>query len=140
LLIEADISAAQLSFARRRFKDVANRAWLAASAFRIPLHDRAVDGVVCVRLAHHLDSGERREALFREILRVARRFAIISFVDCRSMKNFLRALRGKPSRTAMSAAQVALIAELNRARLAACPSISLLGSRHRYALLIKQPS
>ena len=111
-----------------------------ASAFHIPLHDRAVDGVVCVRLAHHLHNSEQREVLFREVLRVADRFAIISFVDCRSPKNFLRTLRGKASKTAMSTDEVALIAELNQARLAACPSISVLGSRHRYALLIKMPS
>ncbi|GAB4142066.1 MAG: hypothetical protein Fur0037_09120 [Planctomycetota bacterium] len=47
-------------------------------ALRLPLADRAVDGVVVMRFLHHLEPGLARRAL-AEAARVARRFVVVSF-------------------------------------------------------------
>lgn len=141
LLIEADISLSQVFFTRNHSSAGANRVFFTASATAIPLPTNSVDAAVCARLSHHLTTPEQRESLIRELLRIARRFVIVSFVDRYSTKNLLRVVSGKaPNPHAMSAREIAGIGRRSRARLAACPSVSLLGSRHRYALLVKGPA
>ncbi|MGH8726593.1 MAG: class I SAM-dependent methyltransferase [Burkholderiales bacterium] len=140
LLIEADISLSQVVFACNHSSAGANRVYFAASATEIPLPTNSVDAAVCARLSHHLSTLEQRESLIRELLRIARRFVIVSFADRHSIKNLLRVLSGKaPNPHSMSSREIAGIAKKSQARLAACPSVSLLGSRHRYALLVKDP-
>jgi hypothetical protein len=117
-----------------------SRIWISASALRLPFADRGVDAAVCIRLAHHLRDQAEREALLVELLRVARRYVIVTFFDHHAVKNRLRLARGKRSKLTMTAAQVARLAEAAGAAMIACPRLSWWGSGHRYALLARAPS
>jgi len=142
LLVEADIGFGQLLYNRGNHSDREDRVWMTASAFHIPFRDSAVDGVVCCRLSHHLPTAEERERLVGELLRVARRFVIMTFFDHRSMKNLLRRARApfnkKPPKMTMTVERVAELAREGGAELKAWPPLSRLFSGHRYALIVKR--
>lgn len=143
LLVEADASVGQVQWARGTAEGTTPRLWMTASAFHIPFQDASVDGVVCVRLAHHLPSKAERERLVRELLRVTRRFAVMTFFDYDSLKNRLRRARArfKPKRpkNAMTVDEVSSLAKDCGAELVAAPRLSFVGSGHRYALMEKRP-
>jgi hypothetical protein len=114
---------------------------MTASGFHIPLRANAVDGAICVRLSHHLPTSNERERLLHELLRVSRRFVIMTYFDHHSLKNLLRRLRRpfnrKTPKLTMTTVQVADLARRAGARLIAAPPLSRLGSGHRYALILK---
>lgn len=144
LLLEADIAVGQLLYGAGR------RAWetpevrMTASAFHIPLQDRAVDGVVCIRLCHHLPTPAERERLLAELLRVADRFVIMTFFDFNSLKNLLRRARrpfdGNEPKHTMRTADVRRLAAAGGYSVRTAPYLSWVGSGHRYALLVRNPS
>jgi SAM-dependent methyltransferase len=139
LLIEADISFEQVRADRACFPPSLAGAWMTASAFHIPLRDDAVDGAVCARLAHHLPSDAELDRALGELLRVARRFVVFSFADRRAPKRFWRRLRGRPEPIChTSAARIAELAGRHGARYAQALVWSPLGSRHTWALLVKE--
>jgi uncharacterized protein YbaR (Trm112 family)/SAM-dependent methyltransferase len=142
LLIEADIGVGQLRYARQHGRIATPRAWMTASAFHIPLADAAVDGVVCIRLCHHLPEQQQREQLVAELLRVASRFVLMTFFDYHSLKNLLRRARRpfnrKPPKMTMTVDEVAALARQHGAELVAYPPLSRFSSGHRYALMVKQ--
>lgn len=141
LVIEADIAIGQIHFGRATSTVATPRVWMTASAFHIPLRDNSVDGTICVRLAHHLPTAVERERLFKELLRVSRRFVIVTYFDYYSLKNLGRRLRQpfdrKPPKLTMTTARVAELTRELGARLVAAPPLSRIGSGHRYALLVK---
>jgi uncharacterized protein YbaR (Trm112 family) len=141
LIIEADVAFGQLQHGRSAPPLATPQVWLNASGFDMPLRDQGVDGTVCVRLAHHLPAASERERLVDEILRVSRRFALMTFFDFHSMKNRLRRLRqpfdGKPPKLTMSQAELRGLAARRGFSLVACPALSRLFSGHRYALMVR---
>jgi ubiquinone/menaquinone biosynthesis C-methylase UbiE len=141
LLIEADIALGQVLYGKRQSPLDTPQIWMTASAFHIPLRDDAVDGTVCPRLCHHLPSAAERERLIEELLRVSRRFVVMTFFDYYSLKNWLRRLRApfnkKPPKMTMTVQRVRELAEANGARLVTCPMLSPTSSGHRYALMVK---
>jgi len=137
LLIEADIGLGQVRYGREHGRVDTRQVWITASGFQIPLRDGAADGVVCVRLNHHLPTAAERERLVRELLRVARRFAIMTFFDFDSLKNRLRRLQGKPPKLTMRVEELRALAAACGANLEACPALFVVGSGHRYALMVK---
>lgn len=143
LLIEADIAAGQVLYGRRHSNLETPQVWMTASAFHIPLRDNSVDGTVCCRLCHHLPTPEERERLIRELLRVSRRFVIMTFFDFYSLKNWLRRVRQpfnkKPPKLTMTVKRVRELAEANSARLVKYPMLAPTSSGHRYALMVKDP-
>ena len=113
--------------------------WMTASAFEIPLRDGAVDGAVCNRLLHHLPSADEQERLIAELLRVSRRFVILSFFDSRSAKGMLSVVSGRRRRRhGLSTVTIDRLAQARGGRLAASPRLFLFGSGQRYALLVKR--
>jgi SAM-dependent methyltransferase/uncharacterized protein YbaR (Trm112 family) len=140
LLIEADIGLGQVRYARDNGRVPTKQIWMTASGFEIPLHDAAVDGTVCVRLNHHLPTAVERERLVRELLRVSRRFVIMTFFDFHSLKNRLRRLRGKRPKFTMQVDELQELAQSCGAALVTCPALFVIGSGHRYALMVKQPA
>jgi len=88
---------------------------MSASGFQIPLRDASVDGTVCVRLTHHLPTETERVRLVRELLRVSRRFVIMSFFDYYSPKNTLRRLsrpfNRKPPKSTMKVRELRRLAQ-----------------------------
>jgi uncharacterized protein YbaR (Trm112 family)/ubiquinone/menaquinone biosynthesis C-methylase UbiE len=139
LLIQADVGLGQILYGRTKEKFNIPQIWMTASAFHIPLRDDSVDAAVCIRLSHHLPTNKQREDLLVELLRVARRYVVMTFFDYHSIKNILRRLRSSRSKLTMTLSQVSSIAERHGATLAACPRLSILGSGHRYALMVKSP-
>jgi len=144
LLIEADIALGQVLYGRGSSRVEALRIWMTASAFHIPFRDDGVDATVSIRLSHHLPSEEERERLVRELLRVSRRFVLMSFFDHNAPKNLLRRARkvlrldGKKPKKTMTVRRVSELARECGAELVACPFLALFGSGHRYALMVKR--
>ena len=139
LLIQADVGLGQILYGMTREKLNIPQIWMSASAFQIPLQNDSVDAVVCIRLSHHLPTYKQREDLLAELLRVARRYVVMTFFDFHSIKNILRRLRRSRPKLTMTLSQVSSIAAMHGARLVACPRLSILGSGHRYALMVKSP-
>jgi len=141
LLVEADIAEGQVLYGRHNVTSSTPRIWMTASAFHIPFRDASFDGTVCIRLCHHLPTVGERERLIAELLRVSKRFAIMTFFDYHSLKNLFRRIRQpfdrKPPKMTMTVDEVARLAGKNGARLVECPSLASLSSGHRYALMAK---
>jgi ubiquinone/menaquinone biosynthesis C-methylase UbiE len=141
LIVEADIAIGQVRFCRATSEVPTPRAWMTASAFHIPLRDGSVDGTICIRLAHHLPTEAEQGRLIHELLRVSRRFVILTFYDPRSLKNVTRRLRHpfkpKPVKPAMTPERVAEHARAAGGRLVAAPPLSRIVSGHRFALIRK---
>ena len=140
LLIEADIGLGQVLYGRAKKKLKIPQIWMTASAFRIPMQDSSVDAVVCIRLSHHLPTYQQREDLLAELLRVSRRYVFMTFFDYHSIKNILRRIRNSKPKLTMTLSQVASIAASHGAKIVACPRLSIIGSGHRYALMVKTRS
>ena len=140
LLIQADVALGQILYGMTKEKLKIPQIWMTASAFRIPLQDSSVDAAVCIRLSHHLPIAKQREDLLAELLRVARRYVVMTFFDYHSIKNTLRRIRNSKPKLTMAVSQVAAVAAAHGAKLVACPRLSIIGSGHRYALLVKSPS
>ncbi|HEU4517114.1 MAG TPA: methyltransferase domain-containing protein [Steroidobacteraceae bacterium] len=142
LVIEADVAVGQIRYGRQTSRVDVPRVWMTASAFHIPLRSASVDGTICVRLSHHLPTAAERGRLFAEILRVSRRFAIVTYFDRHSLKHLTWRLRHpfsrKARKPALTTADVAVLARENGARLVSTAPLSWFGSGHRYALLLKE--
>jgi SAM-dependent methyltransferase len=142
VVIEADVAIGQVRYGRQNSRVGVPCVWMTASAFHIPLRSGSVDGTVCVRLSHHLPTALERERLFAELLRVSRRFAIVTYFDRFSLKHLTWRLRHpfsrKARKPALSASEVAAFARANRARLVSTRPLSWFGSGHRYALMLKE--
>ena len=142
ILIEADAGLGQLRYLKSTARPETTRVWMSASAFHLPFLPQSVDGVVCVRLCHHLPTAAERERLVAELLRVARRFVVMTFFDYHSLKNYWRRARRpinrKPPKLTMTVTRVEELAREHGAELVACPALWWLGSGHRYALMVKQ--
>jgi len=142
LLIEADIGLGQVVYGAMHTPLTKPAVRMTASAFHIPLKDGAVDGTVCCRLCHHLPTPAERERLVAELLRVSRRFVVMTFFDHDSLKNRIRQVRApfnkKPPKMTMTIAQVRMLARAHGAELVACPALFALFSGHRFALMVKR--
>ena len=140
LLIQADVGLGQILYGMTKEKLKIPQIWMTASAFHIPLQDSSVDAVVCIRLSHHLPTYKQREDLLTELLRIARRYVVMTFFDYHSIKNTLRRLKNSTPKLTMKLSQVSSVAATHGAKLVACPRLSIIGSGHRYALMVKTPS
>ncbi len=142
LLIEADIALGQVQYGREFGRVKTPQVWMTASGFHIPFRDASLDAIVCVRLNHHLPTAEERERLVRELLRVARKFVIMTFFDYHSLKNLGRRLRRpldkKPPKMTMTVERVRELANAGGFDLVEWPALAHLGSGHRYALMVKR--
>jgi SAM-dependent methyltransferase len=136
-LIEADVALPQVRFARDHgdYSGVGQMFWMTSSAFHLPCIDDGFDGVVCARLIHHFDDPSDHRRLLAELCRVAKKFVIVSFNDSFSVKAISRKLRGRPNLHTLSTRMVDEMARPHGFTLKTAPSVSPLGSRHRYALL-----
>jgi SAM-dependent methyltransferase len=141
LIVEADIAEGQVLYGKRNVSLGTPQIWMTASAFHIPFRDESFDGTVCCRLCHHLPTEDERVRLMKELLRVTKRFVIMTFFDYKSLKNTLRRIRRpfdhKPPKMTMTIARVRELAEEAGARLLECPTLASLSSGHRYALITK---
>ena len=137
LLIQADVGLGQILYGMTKEKLKIPQIWMTASTFHIPLQDNSVDAAVCIRLSHHLPTYKQREDLLAELLRVARRYVVMTFFDYHSIKNTLRRLKNSNPKLTMKLSQVSSVAAAHGAKLVACPRLSIIGSGHRYGLMVK---
>jgi SAM-dependent methyltransferase/uncharacterized protein YbaR (Trm112 family) len=141
LLVEADIAEGQVLYGKRSLSLNIPQIWMTASAFHIPFRDESFDGTVCCRLCHHLPTANERQRLIKELLRVSKRFVIMTFFDYNSIKNTLRRIRQpfdhKPPKMTMTIEEVGRLAAENGAKLVEYPALVFLTSGHRYALIVK---
>jgi len=141
IILEADIGLGQVQYARENGLGGDRQFFMTASGFHIPVRDGGVDGVVCSRLMHHLPSVAEQERLIQELLRVARRFVVLTFFDYYSVKNTLRRLRApfnrKPPKITLKPERLREIGRRHGGELIDMPYLFFLSSGHRYALLRK---
>ena len=67
-------------------------------ATKLPLEDKCVDCAFSNRLLHHIPDRKERQKILRELHRVTKRFAVVSFFDHHSfgvVRKFLKALKGR---------------------------------------------
>ena len=142
LIVEADIAVGQVLYGRSTSTLKIPQVWMQASAFNIPLKDKSVDGTFCCRLCHHLPSPTERERLLRELLRVSKRFVLMTFFDHDSLKNRLRRMRkvidNKKPKMTMTVSRVRELANESGFDLVAAPHLSRVFSGHRYALMVRR--
>ncbi len=138
LLIEADQRPQSARTALLGALNPPRVAALACDPDRLPFADSALDGVVCIRVSHHVATTTRRERLLEEALRVAGRFVIFSFSETLSVPSLWRRLRRRPDTlNTMAPGRVREIAAGHGARVEESVTVSPLGTRHRFALLVK---
>lgn len=134
-LLSCDYSPAMLEF----FRSAHPEPCFVASAFELPFPDRSFDLVFSARLAHHIAADARRADYLRSVLRISRRWAIVTVFDRDSLKNRLRERRrrrtGKRGKYTFSAAEVAAIARSAGFEVAASIPLSRLGSGHVFHVL-----
>lgn len=83
-IIAADISPVLLGLAGEKAVELGmNVALACADAKATRFQDESVDCVFCNRLLHHLLTSDERLCVLREIHRISRRFAVVSFFDYR---------------------------------------------------------
>ncbi len=138
-VVEGDWSFHMLEGNRRDYGGDGRTPYFRASALHLPLADRSFDCVASIRLNHHIDDVEEREQHVRELLRVADRYVIFTFFSFHSLKNLWRRARrpfnGKRPKRTLSLRRVRELGEENGFRLLMAPTLSKLGSGHRFALL-----
>jgi len=102
--IAADISLPMVRVLMERYPGGQGASALLTDAGALALGDRSVDGVVVMRLIHHLADPAERRHVIGECARTAGRFLIMSFLDRSSLKQkvhaWKRALGGRPVRRA----------------------------------------
>lgn len=140
-VVFSDFSLAMLEVSRARLAGSADKvAFVAADAIHLPFERSIFDLVVAVRLMHHLRQESERDACLGELLRVSRRWLIITFADACSLKGRSRRFRqrwmGRPRGEAMmSRAELAALAAAHGFRPRRFIPISRLFSTQTYALL-----
>lgn len=141
LMVEADIAQGQVMYGKQNCRVATPQIWMTASAFCLPFRDNSVDATVCCRLCHHLPTEQERDALVTELLRVSKKFVLMTFFDYRSVKNVLRRARrpfdGQPPKITMKIEEVAALARRGGANVLQSPYLAPLSSGHRYALMVK---
>ena len=139
LLIEADSEPESARAALDAALNPPRVAALTCDPDRLPFASESLDGVVCIRLSHHIDNPSTRESVLTEALRVAARFVVFSFSEPVSIPILWRKLRRRiDTFNPMPMREVRSVAERFDAGIAESVTVSPLGSRHRFVLLRKQ--
>ena len=67
--------------------------FVAANVMRLPFPDKSFDLVMAVRLLHHIHNDSECQVCISELLRVTRRWAVVTFADSLSFKGLHRRFR-----------------------------------------------
>ena len=135
-----DISPQMLVLARDR------TAGRGASYFVVDLRNtrrqnRAYEGVVSLRLTHHLYEDHVREEYLDTLSRLASRWIILTFRDAQAprvvLRRSLRRLRGKRPLLAQTLEEISTPLMRNGFELRATSHLSRWTSGHRYALFVR---
>jgi SAM-dependent methyltransferase len=98
-VIGIDVAAEVLVHAREQAGRAGIQAeFMQGDATQLPLGNAAVDCAFSNRLLHHILDRQERQRILRELHRVTRQFAVVSFFDYHSfglMRKLLKALKGR---------------------------------------------
>ena len=89
--IAADASLPMLRICLSRAASMGRPPAFLTDARAFALEDRSVDGIVVMRLVHHIPAAAERRAVIHDCARVAEKFLIVSFLDRRTPKQKLHA-------------------------------------------------
>lgn len=93
-LVCLDFSMPMLRLCRNNLEQACCGArYVQANALHLPFGDRSFDLVLAIRLLHHFPERPLREALMRQLFRVARCGVIVTFADRHSLKGRQRHVR-----------------------------------------------
>ena len=134
-LISADYSPTMLGV----FQTERGTPCFVGDAFNLPFEDQTFDLVFSARLSHHIGDDELRRNYVREILRISRKWVIMTIFDTRSLKNRLRQLRStfskKRPKSTLTREQVAELAAAAGYTLRGALPLSRLASGHIFYVL-----
>lgn len=137
-VIEADVSNDMLRFARSKYENNAV-GFVRASSAALPFADESFDLVFTVRLCHHFPTTEERADYVREMLRISRRWVILTYLDRHSIQHMVRSgmrkLKRKRAKWSMSNFQVGETAAEQGFSVVYSVPVSRIFSGQRYAIL-----
>jgi protein-S-isoprenylcysteine O-methyltransferase Ste14 len=97
-----------------------------------------------VRLCHHFPTADERTQYIEEVLRVSRKWVILTYLDTDSFHHFVRSasrrLEGKPVKWSMSNEEVADVASSQGFEVMDSTLLSPMFSGQRYAVLMRTQS
>jgi len=137
-VIEGDWSIPMLELSRSKHeKNVMG--FVRATSNALPFATESFNLVFSVRLCHHFPTADERAEYIREMLRISRRWVILTYLDKHSTQNrfrtFTRRLKRKPPKWTMTQAQIADIADVEGFTVVRTELLSRFFSGQRYALL-----
>ena len=94
-LFEADYDYNMLLAASNQLKKQDKTRFLQASITHIPVKDKSVNLVFCMRLMHHINSQDLFRDIFEELARVSKDWIAISFFRKESLKYLRRKILGQ---------------------------------------------
>ncbi len=143
-VIEADFSPQMLELNESDHVEKPAASYLKCSALDIPLAARAVDVAFSIRLNHHLETREAREAHLLELFRVANRAVIVSWFSTTSLKNLWRVVRArfnhKSPKNTLSNRRARDIGRRAGFDLVDSRPLSRIGSGHVFGLFMRDDS
>jgi ubiquinone/menaquinone biosynthesis C-methylase UbiE len=90
----ADLSLPMLRISRESvFQPSKSLLFVAANVMKLPFPDKSFDLVMAVRLLHHIQNDSECQACISELLRVSRRWGLVTFADSLSFKGLHRRFR-----------------------------------------------
>jgi len=142
-VIEGDWSFSLLSAAKRYHLEQDRHelpaGYVRATALQLPFPDRAFEFVLSVRLSHHIREQHERIQHLREVMRVSRKWVVLTYFDSASVKNrnhdYRRRFNGKRAKWTLSFDEVQEFVQAEGFQLAQWAWISRFFSGHRYVLL-----
>lgn len=139
-VVQADWSQPMLHAARAVSSGSA-AGYVRLRATELPFADQQFDLILSVRLCHHLPSFEERHTYIAELLRVSRKWVILSYLDTDSPHNRYRSttrwMAGKPPKWHMPEEELEAIASEKGYVVVKSTLLSRFFSGQRYAILMQ---
>ncbi len=137
-----DISPHMLDIAREQTQNRA-ASYTVLDLLNIGPAHRTFEGVISLRLTHHIYEAEALEEYFRGLALLTRRWLIVTFRDARAPRTLWRRverrLRGKRPLPAQTVDQVSAAMRVHGLHFVASTQVSAWFSGHCYALFVRTP-
>jgi protein-S-isoprenylcysteine O-methyltransferase Ste14 len=142
-VVQADWSLPMLQIARTENAPTA-LGYVRALATELPFPGEKFDLVLSVRLCHHLPTRDEQRRYIGEVLRISRKWVVLSYLDTDSLHNMVRStmrrIKGKPLKWSVSGDEVARIAAQQGFTVMNSMLLSKVLSGQRYDVLMRTHS
>jgi protein-S-isoprenylcysteine O-methyltransferase Ste14/SAM-dependent methyltransferase len=142
-VVQADWSLPMLQIARTENAPNA-LGYVRALATELPFPEAQFDLVLSVRLCHHLPTRDEQRRYIEEVLRISRKWVVLSYLDTDSPHNMVRStmrrIKGKPLKWSVSGEEVARIAAQQGFTVMNSMLLSKVLSGQRYDVLMRTHS